>query len=118
VFTKRIKEEHKKKTLKSSTAVTTEVTPISEHENVASPVSLVLAGVAVPLPGTAPEETKIPEACSKRSSASSHNGIPFEAEGIMPATTPGPKSEAFQMASLSCLNKLKTSKDVHAGKEY
>jgi hypothetical protein len=94
------------------------VTPIAEHENVASPVSLVLAGVAVPLPGTATEETKIPEACSKQSSVSSHNGIPLGAAGVTPATIPGPKNEALQMASLSCVNKFKNSKDIPAGKEY
>jgi hypothetical protein len=118
-FTKCIKKkEHKKKKLKSSTADATAVTPIAEHDNVPSPVSLVLAGVAVPLPGTAPEETKTPEACSKRSSISSHTGLTLGAAGVMPTTAPGPTNEAFQMASLSCINKFKKSKDIHNGKKY
>jgi hypothetical protein len=94
------------------------VSPIAEHENVASPVSLVVAGAVVPFPSTAPEETEIPEACNKGSSVSSHTGVPLGAAGVTPATTPGLKNEAFQMASLICVNKFKKSKDVHAGEEY
>jgi hypothetical protein len=125
LVTKRIKDkEHKKKKLKStSTAVVTcavpsVVLPVVEHENVvAGHLSLVVARAAVPLPGAVAEETEITEGGSEGSAISSHTGVALGAAGVVPATTLGPKNEALQMASLTCMKKLQKPKDLPAGED-
>lgn len=73
--------------------------------------------MAVPLPDSIAEVTEITEGSSERSAISSHTGVALGATGAVPATSPGPENEAFQVASLICMKILRKPSDHPAG-EY